>query len=466
MRELIFYSGLYGGTAALLKILGFVIFLWLARTLSVDDYASFGLLYALQQGLVTFTLAGIVEAVVGLLKEHRPAEQRARLFAAANTAFFLMALGAIAFAMLLWVMFFKNSEMTLLTYISVLGGGVLLALTSFQAQLVRLEEKHLSSLLFSFLPPLTGLVGGFVAFMIARTVQSFFVGTAMGVLISLLGLCISRVGLWRIVVRVSEARHILLRAVPFIAVAFLGWLSGYGNNYLIDLYFLRADVAKFTFALSLCSIMLLIAGALNQVWAPRFYRLIHELPFGQVERKNQQFYHVLGLVLGFVGGGVVVIFPFAMNMLGGNLVSYQSMNLELSLLFSAYVLLTPWWHCQNHFLSHSMGQSILKITLLTSFIGIVILLMLMLLLGPIGIYIGFLAQMLLRAMGIVLLARRKWPVEVSWDGIACGLLLILVGYVMSISGITPGVTVLSYLMIVVVLVGMFFRDDLNRLVAK
>ncbi len=443
-----------------------MLFLWLARTLSVDDYAKFGLLYALQQGLATFALAGIVEAVVGLLKEHRSAEQRARLFAAANNAFLLMALGAIAFTTLVWVMFFKNSEMTLLTYTSVLGGGVLLALSSFQALLVRLEEKHLSSLLFSFLPPFTGLVGGFVAFMLARTVQSFFVGTAVGMLISLLGLWISRVGLWRIAVRVSETRHILRRTVPFIAVAFLGWLSGYGNNYLIDLYFLRADVAKFTFALSLCSIMLLIAGALNQVWSPRFYRLIHELPFEQVETKNRQFYRMLGLVLGFVGGGVVVIFPTAMNMLGGNLVLYQSLGLELSLLFSGYVLLTPWWHCHNHFLSHSMGQSILKITLLTSLIGIAILLMLMWLLGPIGVYIGFLAQMLLRAIGIVLLARRKWPVEVSWDGIAFGLLLILVGFVLSISGISPGATVLIYLIIVVVLVGIFFRDDVNRLVAK
>ena len=82
MNKLVYYAGLYTASAGLLKLSGFIIFLWLGRTLSVDDYAQFGLLYSLQTGLMTFGLVGIVEAVIGLLKSHRSADEQKKLFAA------------------------------------------------------------------------------------------------------------------------------------------------------------------------------------------------------------------------------------------------------------------------------------------------------------------------------------------------------------------------------------------------
>lgn len=465
MRGLIIYSGLYGGAAALLKLIGFVVILWLVRTLSVDDFALFGLLYAIQQGLSTFSSAGIVEATIGLLKEHQKPEQRARLFAKAHFAFFIMTISALVFALPVFRIFFRDSEISLLGYTTgVLGSGVLLAVASFRAQIIRLEEKHLWALSFNFFPALGGFLGGVAAVFLKRTAEAFFVGSAAGVIVALLGLWVSQAKHRGKAAPIGNSRVILWRAVPFMGVAFLGWLSGYGNNYVIDVLFLPAEVAKFTFLLSLCSIMLLIAGSVNQVWSPRFYRLIHETPFEIVEQNNKRFYWMLAMVLGYVGGFVIIVYPFGVVFLGGNLLAYQSMSLELSLLFAAYVVLTPWWHCQNHFLAHAKGPSILKITLVTSTIGIGIWVTLMFLVGSIGIYLGFFSQMLVRALGIFVCARRIWPVDVSWSGSAIGTFMIFMGFVFSSLGITPTTGIMFYLLLGVVVGIIFLRADFTKLI--
>jgi peptidoglycan biosynthesis protein MviN/MurJ (putative lipid II flippase) len=95
------------------------------------------------------------------------------------------------------------------------------------------------------------------------------------------------------------------------------------------------------------------------------------------------------------------------------------------------VLLTPWWHCYNYYLVHGEGQEVMRITVVTSALGIAVWIALMWVFGPIGIYVGFMTQMLLRVILIVVLARRKWPITVAWEGVAAGVLLTLVGFLVS-----------------------------------
>jgi len=427
LNRLIWYAGIYSATAATLKLAGLALFLWFARTLSVNDFATFGLLYALQTGMTTFAIAGIVEAVVGLLRQHRTVAERRTVYGAANRAFVLMALLASVVAVLVFAVVTKQSRIGFRALAWVLASGALLAFSSLQARIVRLEEKHLSSLLFSLVAPLAGLAGGFVAFVIHRTPQSFFGGSAVGVTVALLSLWRSGEGLCRSVEPTIAARAIVLAGVPFVVVAFLGWLSGYGNNYVIEVILERVEVARFTFVLSLSSIMLLIATALNQVWSPRFYRITHEQSFEQVERKNRRFFRMQAVVLGIVGGTVVALFPRAMSTLGGNLIAYQSMRFELTFLLGSYVLQCPGWHCQNYYLAYGRGPELMKVMLATSVIGIAAWIGLMWVLGPIGVYLGFVMQVLLRTVGMVVVAKKYWPVTISWEGVAAGMLMVFVG---------------------------------------
>jgi hypothetical protein len=57
-------------------------------------------------------------------------------------------------------------------------------------------------------------------------------------------------------------------------------------------------------------------------------------------------------------------------------------------------------------------------------------------LGPLGIYVGFLVQMLMRMFGLVASARKHWRVTIAWDGVAAGLVLLGAGFAVSVSGLS------------------------------
>ncbi|WP_037360267.1 lipopolysaccharide biosynthesis protein [Asinibacterium sp. OR53] len=431
MKKLIIFSSFYVGSTAFLKLVGFFLIMWLARVLTVDDYAQFGLLYALQTGITTFALAGIIEAVVGLLKKYQMEEKRKLLFSAANISFFIITGIVIAIAAIILFVSEKNTVNSFFTLTCVLVSGALLAFASLQAQLVRIEERHVHSLLFNFFPPLAGFVGALVAFFIRRTVASFYIGSLIGIAIILLIFKICQIGFYSNKESVDETKLILIRIVPFIAIAFFGWLSGFGNNYVVKIFFDPSQVARFTFALSLASVMQLVASALNQVWAPRFYRIAHEQSFDEVEKNNKRIFGFLNLGLGLVGAILVATFPYVMRLLGGNLINYQNMRVEIFLLTISYLLLIPWWYCYNYFLVYDKGHMIMKIVVFTGIVGILIWLMLIWNFGSIGIYMGFLVQMLIRSVGIFVVARKIWALKYSFFKLIWSILIVLLGLLVS-----------------------------------
>jgi O-antigen/teichoic acid export membrane protein len=431
LNPLVFHAGLYAASSALLKLAGFVFFFWLARTLSVSDYGAWGLLYALQTGVTSFGLVGIVEAVVGLLKEHRSRDEQRRLFAAANGAFLVTAFFSTLLVAILSVGTIDRPGESYLAISGSLASGVLLAYSLLQAQIVRLQERHLASLYFNFVVPVAGLIGSIVAFILARSVTSFFLGSMTGLVIALVGAMAREIGFGGIAHPIAKWRPILSRISPFIAVTMLGWIGGYGNTYIMQWFFGSEEVAKFTFVFMVSSVMQLLASAMNQVWSPRFYRIVHDAPIEQAESKSHIFFRWQAVILGAAGAVVIGLFPAATRVVGGNLIHYQSLGPELLLLVSAYVVVIPYWHCQNYLLAFDQGSSIVKLHVTTGVIGMATLLGLIWLIGPLGIYIGFLVQMALRSAGALTIARAQWPITVSWGGVVGGIALATAGFIVS-----------------------------------
>jgi O-antigen/teichoic acid export membrane protein len=404
-----------------LKLAGFIFFLWLARTLSVDDYATWGLLYALQTWVTSFSTVGIIEAVVGQLKSNNSQLAHEKLFSAAHGAFlplsfFALFVGAVA---LMLVVSDKGSTIAI---VSALASGAILGYASLQAQIVRLEEKHLASICFNFLVPMCGLVGSLVAFLLAPGVAAFFLGSTLGLGISLFAAMTMRIGFYQLPQAMVALRPVIVRTAPFFAVTLLGWLSGYGNTYLMKLFYAADDVAKFTLAFMISSAMQLVASATNQVWSPRFYRMLRA-EREPVESKSHAFFTWQGIALGVVGAGLIACFPIAAETAGGSLMQYGSLSTELLLLTAAYAVLPAYWHAQNHMLARDRGSLVMNVHLLAGVLGIIALVILIWLFGPLGIYAGFLAQMTLRSAIAGLIARERWSVRTSWSGIAIGLAL-------------------------------------------
>ena len=449
MKSFFIFSGLYGITAAILKLAGFVLFIWIAKILTVDEFAQFGILLAIQQGLVVFGNAGVIETTIGKLKDIQSSYDKEHLYKSSLMAFILLTIGASIIVGFSIFSLTKQSE-SFHTYVVVILSGALLGLVSFKSQLYRIDEIHSRALLYSFIPALGGVVGSGICVFIFATTSSFFYGTVLGVFIPLLFLEKKFRSPEKVFFNKSESFNILIKAIPYLAIAIMSWLSGYGNNYIIDEFFTSGEVAKFTFLLSLCSIMLMLASALNQVWGPRFFKLIFRMPFTEVENRSKTFYYILNHLLGILGGFVVIMYPFFITLVGGNVLFYYDMTLELSLMFSAYIFTTPWWHCYNHFLSQGLGSSLLKISLITSSIGLFSTIMLMWLLGPIGIFIGFSVQILIRSIGILYFSKRKWEIDISLIGIIIGLGLIFIGYFISIADLGFSLSIVVFVIFAII----------------
>lgn len=427
MNRLAFYALSYGGSAALQKGLGFLLFMGLAQSLSVQSYATFGLLYALQAGLATLAVAGVIEAVVGLLKDHKTKASRAALFGSANAVFSVLSTVCVAIVVGGSGLLMRSAGASGLDLAFVVVAGVLTAFFTMQSQLVRLEENHRASLALSFFPPVGGLIGGWVGFLQGHAVSGFFAGMAAGLVLLLLVFKLLRIGCYSFVRHPQDTLPILARITPFILIAVLGWLSGYGNTYLVKSFFTASDVARFTFIYTLSSIMQLVATALNQVWSPRVFKLVHKLPIKEVESRNRRFFTLQGVVLGAVGSAVLIFAPVAVRLAGESLAAYRDFTNELFFLSAAYALSIPWYHVQNYYYAHSKGKELLNISLGTSFLGMMLWLLAMWVFGVLGIYIGFMAMLTTRMLGALYWARREWAVDILWQGPAIAMTLLLAG---------------------------------------
>lgn len=295
-------------------------------------------------------------------------------------------------------------------------GGVFTAFFAVQSQLTRLEENHRASLIISFFPQFFGLVSGAIAFLYFRSLTAFFTGFAIALILSLPAFMLMKIGFYGFVKHPRDTSQIFSRIGPFILIAMFGWLSGYGNTYLVQSFFTPTDVARFTFAYTLSSIMQLVATSLNQVWSPRVFKMLSDLPLKVVERKNRQFYKIQGIILGTIGAAVLGIFPVAIQIGGEKLVAYRGLTIELFFLFVAYAISIPWYHVQNYYFAHSRGKELMNVTLITSVLGMLAWLTAMWVLGPIGVFVGFMLLMATRMFGALFWARREWALEIAWEG--------------------------------------------------
>src|SRR5437016_5592843 len=125
VKRLAYYASVYTGSAVLLKLAGFLLFMWLARTLPPEQYAAWGLLYALYTGITAFGQVGIIEAVVALLRQFETRGAPRALFAAANGAFAVTLTSSLLGAVVLAVCLFGAHQIGLTTLLYVLTSSAI-----------------------------------------------------------------------------------------------------------------------------------------------------------------------------------------------------------------------------------------------------------------------------------------------------------------------------------------------------
>ena len=407
MSKTFYYSSIIASSSGLVKLISFLILFWLARDLSVDEYAKFGLFYSMQLGIVAFSISGIIESATGFLKSNS-INSIEKLFFNSKIVF-LLYFSIIFLVLSTYYYLFLDKG---IVFFAVIYCSLILSYCSLQFQLLRLDEKHIKSIIFSFLVPVVGILGAFIMYYKFRAYGSYFYGSSIGLTISIFFLLITQK--FNFNFEIGLLKKIMVKSVPFIFVAFIGWISGYGNLFIINFFLDNKSVAAYTFLMTIGSAILILANSLNQVWAPRVYKLISNSDFIKVEKESSIFYGKMSLIIAIVSSFIIISYPYVLDLIGGNLVNYKDFQFELMLIFLSYLTLTSWWNSYNYFLYFGKGKLVFKIVIISSSIGLFIWVLLIYFLKDIGVYIGFLIQMMLRALVINIYSKQLYNVNYNW----------------------------------------------------
>lgn len=430
MKRLIYYSSIYTILSIIVKLISFVAILWLGKIFTPNEYAYFALLYSIHQGMSTFGGAGIKESVIGFFKDLKSNIDKDYLF----SNVLLSIIPSIFFTLIFSIFFYffylqnKNPDLILICFMLTLFSGILSSFSLFKSHMNRLRENHFGSILYRFIPQIMIFLGGTIFILKYQNSQYFFIGSALFVSIFLF--------LTQLIYNKNKlslhygsfTKKIILNSLPYYLIAFAGWLKGYGNNFIINIYLDSFQIAAYSFLFTISGILLMIADSLNTVWAPRFYNIFSETPLDNLEEKNNFFYGILAILLGLIVSLIIIIYPFLLKMIGGNLLSYSDMHLELYLILVSYIIYTPIWHYRIHFYVNSMGNSLMKVTILSSTVGLLSMILCIKYLGSIGIYYGFLSLTLINLLIISIVALYRWKLKINWFGVLVGFFISLISF--------------------------------------
>ncbi len=433
MKEIFYYSSIYTIGSIVTKVISFLIILWLGSHFSSNEYAQFALLYSLHQGITTFSIAGINESVAGFLKKATSTQDKEYLFSNVLASIIPSSFFALISSIFFYVFYlqYKNPELVFIYTASAILSSLFLGFSLFKSQMNRLKENHFASILYLFLPQIVMFLGGVICVSIFENSQAFFIGSALSLLITLLiSALLYRNGNLPMY-NGKLTKKIVVNSSPYYLIAVIGWFGGYGNNFIINIYFDSFAIAAFTFIYTISGIMLMISNALNQVWAPRFYNTFGKVPFSDLEHKNNYFYGILAIVMGVAVSAIIVIYPLLLKMIGGNLLSYVDMKLELYLILLSYIIYTPIWHYRIHFYANSMGNSLMKVTIISSILGLISMILFINFFDNIGIYYGFLSMTLINLLLTSIVALKKWRLNINWIGIIIGTTISLITFYLS-----------------------------------
>lgn len=421
---------MYTALSILVKIISFISILWIGKVFTPIEYANFAILFSIHQGIATFGGAGVKESIVGFFKDLKSKHERNYLFSNALLSTIPSFLSSLIFFLLFYFFYIKskNPDLILLCLLFTIASGALSSFLAFKSHMNRLREDHFGSIIYLFTPQFLIFLGGIIFTLLFNNSQYFFAGSALFLIIfSILAFLAIRNNKLPLLYG-SFTKKIILYSFPYYLIAFTGWIKGYGNNFIINIYLDSFEIAAYSFLFTISGILLMIADSLNTVWAPRFYNTFSKDRVQNLERKNNFFYGVLAVMLGLVISFILVTYKFILQMIGGNLLLYSEMHFELYIILLSYVIYSPIWHYRIHYYVNSLGNILMKITIASSILGVLNMILFIKYFGSIGIYYGFLSSTIINLLFTSIISHDKWTLSINWFAVVIGFLISFITY--------------------------------------
>lgn len=463
MKNLIAHSSINAFAAILTKGFSFIVMLFIARNLSVNEYSIFGQLYSIQQVIVGLIGAGFIESVIRITHASKLDKiavcKNALLASIPITLIFLL----IAFLILTWFRYTGLSNSESIAFAVAIISGFMGGYYVFFSKLNRLLENHIYALLLLNIPLIiTFMVGGIFVFAFERA-NMFFVGVLIG--LSVIGIVLNKTYFLFIKNSYKTSKPIMAQIhqniAPYISVAFLGWLSGFGNVFLIGIFLPDPSIAKYTFLFTFSGIMMLVANSINQIWSPHFYNISKHSPTEFVEKQSYFFYSMTSFILAAAASFMVLFYQPLIDLIGGSLVAYRDSTKALSLILSSFLIYTPVWHCRNHLYLKSPGSVMLKLSIIAYSLSLSLMVLAIYIFGDIGIYIGSFCLALTQTFCFGLYAYKKWQINFPFRAISYGCIVVAASCIMVIQEVNLN----QSLAIIVILFSIplyVFRSDIYR----
>jgi O-antigen/teichoic acid export membrane protein len=427
-KSLVGYALAYTAGAAGQKALGFLLFVLLAHLLPTAEYAVFGVLFAVQSGIATFAMAGIVEKSISDFKSVGDGSQMIDAFRHANFNWMILAVSTSVVGVLVFITTSHLDPSAIL--VAVIFGSIS-AFVTLQSQFFRLQEDHWRAIILSNIPQFVSILFGFIAVYEKQKAHYVISWMLFGLFFSFTLIYLFNRS-FRIGIKTPENyKTTAIVLYPFIFIAIFDWIAGYGSLVFVEYKYTQYEVAKFTFAYTLSSIISLMTTALNQVWAPRIYHSLANYD-NPLEKESKLFYLYQGFVVGATGSIIIfIVLMISMSSHQGFL-PFKISPWEFFFLALGYAAYIPWYYAQGMFYFHGRGRALLKVSVVSGLLGIGVWFLLATRLGTLGPYAGFFALMFCKSMVGVIAARYLFGTRIFWEGVlAASGILTLVAWVAS-----------------------------------
>ena len=123
----------------------------------------------------------------------------------------------------------------------------------------------------------------------------------------------------------------------------------------------------------------------------------------------------MNVIISITVAAIIILYPTAIRIFGGNLDAYSNMQFELYLLLTSFIIYTPVWHYRLHYYVRSFGNKLMKINLLSSVVGIVATIFFIKNYGSLGIYIGFMSHNIVNLLCMMFFSNREWNIIINWS---------------------------------------------------
>lgn len=398
------------------RLVQFAATFYLARQCSRADFGVFGFLIAIQQVVALLGQAGLVELLTGKIARANHSQGNEQEIEPVHrmASWYRFAWFSLVSSVLLLGTTTDRLAVSPFLLLPAAAGGLFLSKFYLESATHQIMQHRRMAIVLKVVPIALIYTVGVISFSFGKNQLVYFFGGALAALIGLTR--VTRSWSMKTVFKEHDGKEInlgsyVMQTLPYAVVAVLGWISGYGNNVIIKFIFGSETVAQYTLAFTLAMPIFMVCNATNQAWNPKFIELSKTWIADDLNHANAAASAIQILMVSFCAVTLILFCPIFLKQLGGNLMNYADVVPEAGFLMLGYVSLHLYYRVSIYYFVNHESKRFMLNSIISGLIGILISVMLMITIGRIGIYYGFIITNVLLGVFFSTYAYTRWSIQ-------------------------------------------------------